>query len=493
MLFKKSRKFASIALLTASAVLISPPAIAQNALVADAGFSRDGISACKTDLRYLNQVTGWQVGWPRQWAGVAAAESGFDQAAAHWSGAPKALGRLQNNLQRGIKNHETAPRAVVLRITQQVSDLASDLEQQNPRYFNGHDDAAAWNAVLHDDIAPALRKFHAFLEETYLPAAKTTPGLSEVENGKACFERAATHWTTLPLTQEEIEAIGNKLLETTRADLIATGQDGESFAGIMARLRAQQDTDATSEEELIAISQAALDRAQDNVLRAFSKAPPRNVVIELMAEHLRGSAPAGYYRAPEGGAPAGYIINPSRPGERRLMAEVIAFHEGVPGHHLFFDYPRTSPSSGFNAGLLEGWGLYAEYVADEMGLYSSTLDRQGMMAKHLWAASRLIVEPGLHLRGWSRDDAIKLMLENTLMARAEIEIEVDRYIAMPGHSLSYMVGADVLLTGREEARAILGEAFDIKAFHDVVLLPGVRTLPQVRDDIRNWANGVVMQ
>lgn len=462
------------------------PAIAQSQpVVADGGFARSGIAECKTDLRYLNQVTGWQATWPRQWAGVAASGNNFEDAAEQWSVAPQALDGLINTLRDGIAMGETAPRPVVLRVMQQVRDLANDLENEEPRYFSEVDAAKDWNALLASNVLPALRAFIQFLEDDYLPAAKKKPGLLKIEKGKACFERAVEFWTTLPLDRDDIETIGNRLLEATRADLLATADDSETFEDVMARLRERQNNDETTEEELIAISQAALDRAQENVLKAFSKAPPRRVVVEPMAKHLQASAPAGYYRAPVDG-PAGYIINPSRPGERRLMAEVIAFHEGVPGHHLFFDYPRETPSQGFNAGLLEGWGLYAEYVADDMGLYSSTFDRQGMMAKHLWAASRLIVEPGLHLRGWSREQAIEFMAENTLMARAEIEIEVDRYIAMPGHSLSYMAGADFIMSERERAREILGDRFDIKAFHDVVLAPGVRPLPQVRDGIRGW-------
>jgi uncharacterized protein (DUF885 family) len=168
------------------------------------------------------------------------------------------------------------------------------------------------------------------------------------------------------------------------------------------------------------------------------------------------------------------------------MAEVIAFHEGVPGHHLWSAYPRKEPSTGYNSGILEGWALYSEYLADEMELYSTTYDRQGMITKHLWAASRLIVEPGLHLRGWSREDAIRFMMENTVMSRTEIEIEVDRYIAMPGQSLSYILGADLILSERKSARNTLGSLFDISEFHDVILEPGVRALPQVREDIRAW-------
>lgn len=205
-----------------------------------------------------------------------------------------------------------------------------------------------------------------------------------------------------------------------------------------------------------------------------------------MPKYLQASAPAGYYVRAQGNTPARYIINSSRPNERRLMAEVIAFHEGVPGHHLWSTYPRKKASTGYNSGILEGWALYSEYLADEMELYSSTYDRQGMITKHLWAASRLIVEPGLHLRGWSREDAIRFMMENTVMSRTEVEIEVDRYIAMPGQSLSYILGADLILSERKSARNIMGNLFDISEFHDVILEPGVRSLPQVREDIRAW-------
>jgi len=269
--------------------------------------------------------------------------------------------------------------------------------------------------------------------------------------------------------------------------LLASADDGEAFDDIMARLRKNQAEDTTTADALIAISQAALDRAEEQTLSVFAQKAGGDITVNEMPAHMQASFPAGFYQRPEGDAPAAYVINPSRPGERRLMAEVIAFHEGAPGHHLFFAYPRDTAFSGYNAGLLEGWAIYAEYLADEMGLYSSNFDRQGMIAKHLWAASRLVVEPGLHLHGWSREDAINFMLENTLLSRTEIEIEVDRYIAMPGQSLSYMLGADFLLTAREAARVAMGDAFDVRSFHDVVLAPGVRPLPDVGADIERWA------
>ncbi|MFT7561134.1 MAG: hypothetical protein ACI93R_003059 [Flavobacteriales bacterium] len=158
-------------------------------------------------------------------------------------------------------------------------------------------------------------------------------------------------------------------------------------------------------------------------------------------------------------------------------------------------YPRgtlASDAQSGTSGLSEGWAIYAEYLADEMGLYSSTLDRQGMMAKHLWAASRLIVEPGLHLRGWSREQAIAFMMKNTVMSRTEIELEVDRYIAMPGQSLSYILGSDLIMFERKRAREIMGSRFDIKEFHNVVFGSGLRSLHEVRADIRNWVELLAM-
>jgi uncharacterized protein (DUF885 family) len=180
------------------------------------------------------------------------------------------------------------------------------------------------------------------------------------------------------------------------------------------------------------------------------------------------------------------VINLSRPQDRRLMAEVIAFHEPLPGHHV-----RAAlglPAGDFNSGFAEGWALYSEYLADEMGLYSGPLDRAGMMAKHLWAASRLVVEPGLHLHGWSRDRAVAFMRAHTALTDAEIAVEVDRYIATPGQSLSYMLGYDRIIGARHYAERRLGHDFDLRRFHRIVLGPGSRPLDRVHADVVRWAD-----
>lgn len=459
-------------------------------LIADSGFAAQALRHCNTDLRHLNQVIGWQVKWPRQWQNtVVAGPEAAKEAIISWSQAPAAITLAIETLRLGISSKETAPHAVVVRVQQQIHDLLSDLTMTNSKYtFNSptHNNAALWNTLISNSIVPSVSDFNQFLKKEYLPVASSDPSLSKVNNEAGCFLSAVSWWTTLNLSQKEIEDVGQRLLSESRHQLLATGQKGDTFKSMLKALRISTEDNNTSVNEIVSVSEMALTRAQSKTQLSFSKQITQKLIVSEMPKYLQDSAPAGYYAKAQENSPAKYIINTSRPNERRLMAEVIAFHEGIPGHHLWVAYPREIPSKGYNAGILEGWALYGEYLADEMNLYSSTYARQGMIAKHLWAASRLIVEPGLQLRGWSRVDAINFMMDNTVMSRQEIEIEVDRYIAMPGQSLSYMLGADMILSERKRARELLGDDFNIAAFHDVILEAGVRPLSEVRDGIRLW-------
>ena len=485
-------RHAATILLSLSAML--PPISAAHAqspagapLIADAGFARTPLATCETDLQYLNAISGWQTAWPAQWAQIARTGAPSQNDLDQWKHAPSALNDLTETLAGSIGGPRAAPQAATIRVLDQIDQLTDDLWTSSSKFLIAEpetDAALTWNAFVKSELAPALSAFERFLRDEYLPGASDAAGLAAIDDGAACFSKAVAWWTTLEMTGEEITTTGNRLLAQTQAELVATGDEGQSLNDILDHLRNQQNNDATTAAELIAISEAALARASGEMHRAFAQTPSTPVIVEEMPLHMQASFPAGFYRP--GDESAAYVINPSRPGERRLMAEVIAFHEGLPGHHLFFAYPREGDARDFNAGLAEGWAIYAEYLADELGLYGTDYDRQGMIAKHLWAASRLVIEPGLHLHGWTREEAIDFMLSNTAMQRAEVEIEIDRYIAMPGQSLSYMLGADLLLTERALAETALGDAFDIKAFHSVVLDADLRPLPVVRTDIRDW-------
>lgn len=475
-------------------LLLAAPAAAGaqpgNGVEADAGFGAAGITDCGTDLRYLNQVFGWQVAWQREWESLAAApDDQLRRQLAFWRTAPAALRTAEAALARTVAGGSgAAPRVIVERVLGQVDALAARLGRSAPAIPADADPELRrqWAALFADEIAPAVAHYRDYLRTTYLPAASPSAGLSGLPDAARCFRRAVRTFTSLDMPPEEIEALGNRLLRETEAELARLYHVRPGgMPALLARLRDLREP-GFDQARLLGLTRAAIARGAAALPRMFPGPAQQPVEVEPMPAAMEADWPAGFYRYAEGGRPAAYVINLSRPQERRLMTEVIAFHETLPGHHI-----RAAlglPAGEFNSGFLEGWGLYAEYLADEMGLYSSETDRAGMMAKHLWAASRLVVEPGLHLRGWTRVQAIAFMRSHTTLSDAEIAVEVDRYIASPGQSLSYMLGYDRIMGARRYAERVMGRRFDLRQFHQIVLGPGSRPLDQMVADVHRWAD-----
>jgi uncharacterized protein (DUF885 family) len=217
-----------------------------------------------------------------------------------------------------------------------------------------------------------------------------------------------------------------------------------------------------------------------------------------MEPHEEKHSTIAYYRQPaaDGSRPGRYYINTSAPETRpRYEAEVLAYHESIPGHHLQISIaqeleglPEFRKHLGITA-FTEGWGLYTERLADEMGLYTEDLDRIGVLSYDAWRACRLVVDTGMHAKGWTRAQAIGFMLENTALAENNIVNEVDRYIAWPGQALAYKAGQMEIRRLRGEAERRLGERFDLRAFHDAVLEDGAVSLETLRGTIRGFIAG----
>lgn len=459
---------------------------------AGGGGAAAALASCETDLVYLNQITGWQASWPRQWATFGAGDDQEKQSLIKtWSKADEALASDIAALRKGISRGTTAPAPVVARILEQVTNLHDQVRSDVPGINHPLTDQwdQEWSDLFDETIVPALARYRDFLTVEYAPLARRSPGLSDLPNGAECFSEAIEFWTSLDLESEEIERRGRAILDESKRDLLSLmKREPDELSDVLEELRAPYSASPFSSDDLVALSTRAIERAEKAAPTWFLKPLDERVVVAPMSAHIQDSAPAGYYTPPPGdGAPAAYVINLSRPAERRLMAEVIAIHETVPGHHMNLTYPRTGNEAGrFNSGFAEGWAIYSEYLADEMGLFSSDYDRAGMIAKHLWAASRLVIEPGLHMKGWSRQQAIDFMLSNSAMSPHETAMEVDRYMAMPGQSLSYMLGYLAFRDMREAAEAELSDDFDIRAFHDVVLGGGVRSLGDTRKDVEKW-------
>jgi uncharacterized protein (DUF885 family) len=476
--------------LLAGLVSLPGPAAAQavEQVEAGAGFGGAGLAGCRTDLLYLNQLFGWQMDWQREWPAMAGAPDGaVRQAIGRWRGAPAVLQADEAALSQAANEPErAAPRVVVERVRAELDDLVRMLASGAPplRADVDPETRRQWTELFAERIAPAVEHYRDFLRDHYRPGASA--GLSGTADGPRCFRQSVRYFTSVDRPPAEIEAIGWRLLRATEADLLRLyGADRRHLPQLLARLRATHE-EGFSAERLEEISRVAIARATAAMPLMFLGRAAHPVVVEAMPAAAEASAAAGFYRAAQGGQPAAYVINSSRPQDRRLMAEVIAFHETLPGHHS--QRALDLPAGDFNSGFAEGWALYSEYVADEMHLYSSRLDRAGMMAKHLWAASRLVVEPGLHLHGWTRDRAIAFMRAHTALTDAEIAVEVDRYIATPGQSLSYMLGYERIRAARTYAERKLGRRFDLRQFHQMVIGPGSRPLDRMYADVVRWAD-----
>ena len=240
---------------------------------------------------------------------------------------------------------------------------------------------------------------------------------------------------------------------------------------------------------------AAVDRARAALPNAFGILPKSEVKVEPFPAFAEANAPGGQYNQPadDGSRPGIYYINLRNPQQLpRAGIESTAFHEAYPGHHLqiaiAMERKGLHPVQRyfFMSGFTEGWGLYSERLAEEMGLFSSDVDRMGLLSNEALRAARLVVDPGMHALGWSRDRAIQYMLDNTAESRESVVAEIDRYIAVPGQATAYMLGNLEIRRLREEAKQQLGEKFDQRAFHDHVLEDGGVPLVMLRQKIERW-------
>ena len=362
-------------------------------------------------------------------------------------------------------------------------------------------EAADWAGRLEAEVGrtlrPALARLRKTLGEVVLPRARPDdrPGLRWLDGGEEAYGRLIEAHTSLPLTAAEVYAVGRE--QVARLDeeyrMLAGPLLGTTDLGtIYERLRNDPDLHYRTAADLVVDAEAALAAATEAALAAATEAAPawfRRLPHAGCAARAVDQGALAFYSAPaaDGATRGTFFFNTSHPelwGTFQLRA--ITFHESIPGHHFQIALAQETPglhpvhSRLFVTSYVEGWGLYAERLADEMALYRGTLDRIGMLAADSLRACRLVVDTGMHAFGWSRNQAIRYMVDNSPMAVAEVEAEVDRYVGDPGQAVSYMIGRLELDRLRSEAASRLGPRFDIRDFHDAVLGTGSVTLPTLR-------------
>ncbi|MEO0324931.1 MAG: DUF885 domain-containing protein [Myxococcota bacterium] len=412
------------------------------------------------------------------------------------------------NLRRGLEaglvaNAETARRVVAMLEAQVAKPLAewplqaavAELEWDAERTF-----ASAVRTLLETELRPALARAHTFLRDAVLPVARPEErtGVGALPNGAACYRAQIRNHTGTDLTPDALHAIGREEMARIDAETAALGARAlgtDSLEATLARLRDDPALRFDSREGILASANAAVDAARDALPRAFGRLPRAPVEVVPIPDYEAPFTTIAYYRppAPDGSRPGEYFINLHAPETRpRYTAQVLAFHEAIPGHHLQIALATEQGALPLfrrhfrDNAYVEGWALYTERLADELGLYGSDLDRLGMLAFDAWRAGRLVVDTGLHHLGWSRNEAIAYLRAHAPLSATNIENEVDRYISWPGQALGYKVGQRAILALREEARAALGDQFSLADFHDVVLGSGPVTLAVLRDQVEAW-------
>ena len=358
--------------------------------------------------------------------------------------------------------------------------------------------------AVNREIRPAFARLHDALVTEILPAARPAdrPGMCHVDGGQAGYRGLVRVHTSLDLDVEEIHRIG--LDEIARIDAEMAALAGRTLGttnlpDALAALRGDPALYFTTRDEVYEKAASSLARATEAIPDWFGRLPVAPCQIVRMSPHEEVHSTIAYYRQPavDGSRAGQYHLNTSSPRTRpRYEAEALAYHESIPGHHLqiaigqeLSHLPEFRKHLGPTA-FFEGWGLYTERLADEMGLYSSDLDRIGVLSFDAWRAARLVVDTGMHALGWPRERAIAFMHEHTALAADNIANEVDRYIVMPGQALAYKTGQLELLRLRSEARGALGAAFDVRDFHDILLGSGALPLTVLGGKISAWVQRV---
>ena len=359
--------------------------------------------------------------------------------------------------------------------------------------------AAERDALLDDVVRPAFARYRDVVDTEVVPHGRPPhkPGLCWLPDGEATYAALSRAHTTTGHTPDELHQTGLDLIGRLDDEYAETGSRvfGASTAGaVRDRLRADPALRWRGPQEVLTAARGAVDRAERAAPGWFRRVPAGRCAVAPVPDNEAARVTSYYIRpALDGSRPGTYYANTYLAAEReRFTAEAVAFHEAVPGHH--FQLAIAQETEGLPplrqlaqiTAFIEGWALYAERLADEMGLYSGDIARLGLLAEDSSRAARLVVDTGLHARGWSRQQAAGFLRAHTLLPEADLTAETDRYIEWPGQALSYMVGRLEIQRLRAVAEAELGAAFDLKAFHDLVLSNGPLPMTVLASVVHNW-------
>jgi prolyl oligopeptidase len=429
---------------------------------------------------------------------------------ARMAGVETVIGQTMDLLEEGRKSGYMPPKILMERIPDQISSQLVENPGESPFYiaFASMPDAIdetdqerlrqSAKEIIDESIVPAYRRFSRYFDDTYIPASRDSIGASELPNGEAFYEYRARSYTTTRMTPDEIHRIGLNEVKRIRGEMQLIIDELEfdgSFADFLHFLRTDPQFYYDTPEELFNGYLAVSKRLDPELVKLFGKLPRMPYGLRPIPDNIAPDTTTAYYNQPaaDGSRPGYYYVNLYRPEVRpKYEMEVLSVHEAVPGHHLQIalqmeleEMPNFRKYGGFTA-FTEGWGLYSESLGYEMGLYKDPYSRFGALTYDMWRAVRLVVDTGMHYKGWTRQQAIDFFMDNAAKTKQDIVNEIDRYISWPGQALAYKIGQLKMLELRRKAELALGEDFDIRAFHDEMLGGGALPMEVLETRMNRW-------
>lgn len=460
--------------------------------------------ACRMELWNVSPT--W-TGWQSEMALLANSQPvGTDEqnraAVRRFTELPRYLDQEIANLREGLRLGYSEPRHNVQSVIEQMDALIDAPVDESPFVAMAPDSLTSFHPEMRrletQAIRPAITRHRDFLRNEDLPAARETIGVAANPNGDDGYRAAVRYHATVDMSPEDVHRTGLEQMQKIRAEMAQVAQrsfNTTDVEGLLASLKTDRRYLFRGRAEMQRAAESAVERARQALPQWFGTLPKAEVTVEPVAAFQEKSAPGGFYNPPaeDGSRPGIYYINLYEAEKQpRAGLESTAFHETYPGHHLqgaiALEKQGLHPIGRyiFLSGFGEGWGLYSERLADEIGLFSSDVDRMGLLSAEAHRAARLVVDPGMHALGWSRQQAIDYLLADTTLSKSSAESEVDRYIAVPGQATSYMLGNLEIRRLRAAAEEALGERFDIRTFHDRVLEDGAVPLSVLRAKIERW-------
>lgn len=422
---------------------------------------------------------------------------------------PRVFDEITADMQFGLRDGLVQPRYLLDKVAVQAQDIAGKLPSESPfarpvfKFPHGIAEAEqqrlreATLAAVKDEVAPAYARFADFVRAQYAPHGRADYGIWALPQGDARYRFDIRQMTTTDLSPEEIHQMGLKQVAEIEAQMLelARRQGFPDLASFNEHIRNDRKLYAASGQQLLDLYQHYTDQMYAKLPQLFGHLPKTRLeVIPMEAFRAPDSVPADYSPGAGAGSRPGRInVNEYDPQHRLLLnVEAIAYHEGIPGHHLQFSIAQETPNlppfrkfASYNA-YSEGWAFYAERLGKEAGFYQDPYSEYGRLENEMWRSVRLVVDTGVHYKHWSRQQMVDYFRQHTAMDEPNIQTEVDRYIAWPGQALAYKLGQMKIIELREHAHEALGDKFDLRAFHNAVLADGPLPLDVLESTINAW-------